>query len=309
MLENIKQIIQQSPNYIIFKDGIVIDKKIDQAITVENNEKDNIVNNKISIYNNIDINIVYLVSKKSDIITNFFIPNDVDVSVIEYIYATKEVSYQNNIDCNNDSKFKLLQVIDGTAKVELVNTNNLKENSYIDFRSLNIARDSITSTVVGNLENKYCDFDIYLVDINNSKHLHKYDLISNHHIGYNNSTFRAFGIIDNSSDSIINTKGVIKAVAEKANIDHNIKGILLDFESSIIADPALIIDNFDVSANHGASVGDLDDDDLYYLMSRGLNKVESQKLILGGLVNPILDGYNLEESFIVFIEERISKNL
>ena len=65
------------------------------------------------------------------------------------------------------------------------------------------------------------------------------------------------------------------------------KGILLSKESAISANPLLQIDEYDCLASHGAGIGAIDEEDLFYLMSRGLTRSESEKLIIKGFINPI----------------------
>ena len=59
--------------------------------------------------------------------------------------------------------------------------------------------------------------------------------------------------------------------------------------------PILLIDEYDVHANHGAAIGKMSDDELFYLMSRGLSNKEAFKLILSGIINPFMDNL-LDES-------------
>ena len=69
----------------------------------------------------------------------------------------------------------------------------------------------------------------------------------------------------------------------------------MDNTSTITAKPILLIDEFDCFANHGASIGKMSDEDLFYLMSRGLTKDEAFLLILQGIVKPFVDGIPNEE--------------
>lgn len=62
----------------------------------------------------------------------------------------------------------------------------------------------------------------------------------------------------------------------------------MDDTSSVISKPILYIDEYDVVANHGASIGKMSDESLFYLMSRGLSKTEAFLLILEGIVSPFL---------------------
>ena len=84
--------------------------------------------------------------------------------------------------------------------------------------------------------------------------------------------------------------------------------IILDLTSAISANPLLQIDEFDVEANHGASIGAIDDEDLYYLMSRGLTKTQSEQLIVTGYMNPIISKIN-DELIKNYIAHLIEKKL
>ena len=69
----------------------------------------------------------------------------------------------------------------------------------------------------------------------------------------------------------------------------------MDVDSKITSLPILLIDEYDVEANHGASIGKMSDDDLFYLMSRGLNKTEAFLLMLEGIVNPFIQAIENED--------------
>ena len=75
-------------------------------------------------------------------------------------------------------------------------------------------------------------------------------------------------------------------------IKQKTKGIIVDELSNIEADPALIIDENDVLASHGASIGAIDPEILYYLMSRGLTKEDAEKLVIEAYVSPYFKDYS-----------------
>ena len=117
-----------------------------------------------------------------------------------------------------------------------------------------------------------------------------YENIHHHNIDTTSVLFN-YGICKNKSTVNINTNGLIIKDAKRSNIRQKSKGILLDVESRISANPWLQIDEYDCLANHGAGIGAIDEEDLYYLMSRGLTKTDSEKLIIGGFVEPIYNAF------------------
>lgn len=87
---------------------------------------------------------------------------------------------------------------------------------------------------------------------------------------------------EDSSQTII--EGLIAIGAKSANTNSYLQedALLLSNQARASALPNLEILNRDVKASHGATVGQLDEQMLYYLMSRGLTKVLAQELILAG---------------------------
>ncbi len=66
------------------------------------------------------------------------------------------------------------------------------------------------------------------------------------------------------------------------------RGVILKPEGYILAEPKLFIDEYDVEANHGAAIGQIDDEQLFYLLSRGLDESEAKSLIISGYTNPFV---------------------
>jgi Fe-S cluster assembly protein SufD len=92
-------------------------------------------------------------------------------------------------------------------------------------------------------------------------------------------------------------KGMKHSVARQSN-----KGIILSKKARLDANPLLLIDEFDVVASHGAAIGQIDEAQLYYLMSRGLSKLEAERLIINGFLSPILSALDSEAIKNTFME-------
>jgi Fe-S cluster assembly protein SufD len=72
--------------------------------------------------------------------------------------------------------------------------------------------------------------------------------------------------------------------------------------------PILLIDEYDVKAGHGATVGKIEEQQLYYLQSRGLTKAEAEKLIIKGYIKPILDEMH-DQALIERLEQTIYERI
>lgn len=77
-------------------------------------------------------------------------------------------------------------------------------------------------------------------------------------------------------------KNMAKSIAKQSN-----RGIVIGAHARLDANPLLLIDEHDVEAGHGAAIGQIDEDQLYYLMSRGLNRRDAETLIIKGYLAPL----------------------
>ena len=100
--------------------------------------------------------------------------------------------------------------------------------------------------------------------------------------------------VSNHGISFVNGKnhfkvnGVIKPNMKNSDVRQITKGLILQEGGECLAEPVLLIDYHDVKAYHGATIGKISDDDLFYLMSRGLSKDEAFMLIINGLLEPFI---------------------
>jgi Fe-S cluster assembly protein SufD len=77
--------------------------------------------------------------------------------------------------------------------------------------------------------------------------------------------------------------------AQKTDAEQSVKAMLLDRGASANCKPELEIFADDVKCAHGASVGELDADQLFYAMARGLNPATARALLLEGFVMGLWD--------------------
>ena len=118
------------------------------------------------------------------------------------------------------------------------------------------------------------------------------DIIKN-----NNSTIYTNGINLENNKLYFNLNGIVTKDSINSVLTENSTIINMDDGDSKII-PNLIIDTKEVSANHSAFIGTFSDEELYYLMSRGINKEMAENLLLKSI---LLKGMNLDKD--IFIKE------
>ncbi len=103
------------------------------------------------------------------------------------------------------------------------------------------------------------------------------------------------GILKDESSSVY--RGLIKIEKEAQKTYSYLENHILKLGIRTLANsiPSLKIDANDVKASHGATVGQINEEHLFYLMSRGLTREEAEKLIVEGFFEPVIQKIPSEE--------------
>lgn len=101
-------------------------------------------------------------------------------------------------------------------------------------------------------------------------------------------------VMKDSASAIINGITKIEHGATKANGVQTEKVLMLSPKARGDANPILLIDEDDVTAGHAASVGQVNPEMVYYLMSRGISKQDAERLIIYGFLAPVVSEIPVE---------------
>ena len=103
------------------------------------------------------------------------------------------------------------------------------------------------------------------------------------------------GIYADKSTGVFNGKVIVEKEAQKTNAFQQNNNILIDDSATINAKPQLEIFADDVKCSHGCTIGQLDDNALFYMRSRGIPKKEANALLLFAFANDALDKIKIPE--------------
>lgn len=300
-------------NYPI--ESTVIDKEITSRIGLTFNK-----------YLNIDINID---NSKDDIILEY------DFSGNDNLVVNFNINYLDNSNGNIIIKFKSL---DNNKHICFYKENLInKENSNGNITIINMLNDNsymFTSILNSVLDNSNITHNI--IDIGGSIRIsnifgktYKYanNIFNNIYIGLGNSTIDSYYYLDNIGNNSFNNLVVEGVLNDNSN--KNFRGII-DLESGasssrgiegenciLLSDrcksrslPVLLCGEENVEGAHGVSTGKIDQDKLFYIMSRGYNRKEAEKLIVMSRFNNILNNISNEEirsELYEYIENLLTK--
>lgn len=103
------------------------------------------------------------------------------------------------------------------------------------------------------------------------------------------------GVMRENASSVFNGIGYIKHGGTKSIANQESRVLMLSENARGDANPILLIDEDDVEAGHAASVGRVDLEQLYYLMSRGISQKEAERLVIHGFLDPVVRELPIED--------------
>jgi len=212
--------------------------------------------------------------------------------------------------------------VEPTAKVEYVSLQNLSQETWHFGRHKAwLERDSELDWVIGGFGSKrgkvWIENDLagqgatsrvtgaYFADGN--QHL-DYDTFQEHMAPNTESDFAFKGALRENASAVWRGMIRVEEGAQKTNAYQENRNLLLSDTAHADSIPGLEIMANDVRCTHGATLGKVDREQLFYLMARGLSRAQAERLIVRGFFQDVLDRIELEpvrEALGAALEARI----
>ena len=218
-----------------------------------------------------------------------------ELHIIEYTINESKSKFINNvyesIIVEKNSKLKSLFIqsnkSDGFFHKFLKNKlsfnseySNLIFSSGLKFNKLDIECDLVE-------ENSKCSI-LSALFLNKNEHQEIKTLIN--HLAPNcKSNQKVKNVLSSNSKGVYQGKIYVKDIAQKTDAYQLSKALLLDDNTEFNSKPELEIYADDVKCSHGSTSGNIDHDSLHYLMTRGLSREDSTKLLIKGFLADIIE--------------------
>ncbi|MCG1035037.1 Fe-S cluster assembly protein SufD [Polaribacter sargassicola] len=187
---------------------------------------------------------------------------------------------------------------------------SLVDNTYVDQKSNSVVSVH-TFSFGGNITRNNLNFyqngehiDSILKGvtiIEGKQHVDHHTLV--HHIEPNCESHQDYkGIYDERSTAVFNGKVIVEKEAQKTNAYQQNNNVLVSDKATINAKPQLEIFADDVKCSHGCTIGQLDDDALFYMQQRGIPQKEGKALLMYAFANTVLESVKIPE-----VKSRITK--
>ena len=119
---------------------------------------------------------------------------------------------------------------------------------------------------------------------------------------------RVKNVLNENGKGIFQGKIFVKDIAQKTDAYQLSKALLLSDNAEFNSKPELEIYADDVKCSHGSTSGNLDQDSIHYLMTRGLSKKDSTKLLIKGFLNDVVESIK-SPSIRKFVEAKLKENI
>ena len=208
-----------------------------------------------------------------------------DELVIGNIYPIIEIFL------NDNSNLEIMLSVTSTKEINIVNSiyAQLERDSNLTIHNVSTGAGLSRSRMDIDLLGNGSEFSLDGIYFGEEKQIHDNRVFVNH-LGKNTSSnMITKGVLGDESSSIFTGTIHIAEGAEKTESHQENRNILLSEQASAQSVPNLEILCDDVICSHGSSVGPIEESVYHYVMARGIEKVDADKLLIKGFFNEVIN--------------------
>ena len=236
------------------------------------------------------------------------VDQNAQVQILERHQSLKEHDVVSNsvteIYTHQDALVDYYKIQNDLSTASLIDNTYISQdkNSNVRVHTFSLGGKLIRNNLNFYLKGQYCNSTLKGVTLlEDHQHVDHYTLVD--HISSNCESHQDYkGVFSEGSKGVFNGKIHVDQSAQKTNAFQQNNNILLDDKATVNTKPQLEIFADDVKCSHGCTVGQLDEEALFYLMSRGIPKKEAKALMTYAFANNVLASVELP-----ILKKRINK--
>lgn len=234
-----------------------------------------------------------------------FIDQSISLGESSY-FVNKVIELKGGV--NTHLKYYRLQNESKSAiEVSNIETNVQKDSRFTSV-NISLSGDLVRNNLSLNLLGSNSEGNMYGIYLLNGKsHVDNHTNVD-HTIPHAESNELYKGILADQSRGVFNGKIFVRQDAQKTNAFQQNNNILLSEDAIVNTKPQLEIWADDVKCSHGCTVGQLDEEALFYLQARGIDKTQAKGLLLYAFAGEVLEKIE-EESFRAYCDTLIQERL
>jgi Fe-S cluster assembly protein SufD len=206
------------------------------------------------------------------------------------------VNVVTEIVLDRDARMQYYKVLNETEKAYHIGTTQVhqSDNSHFYSASITLNGNFVRNNLNIVLNGQHTEAFMYgLYMPNGRQHVDNHTLVD-HAMpnSYSNELYK--GILDDNSTGVFNGKIFVRPDAQKTNAYQSCKNVVLSPGASMNTKPQLEIYADDVKCSHGTTTGQLNDEALFYMRSRGIPKDEARTLLLYAFSQDVLSQIKIQ---------------
>ena len=201
------------------------------------------------------------------------------------------LNFRQKINIGKNSVLKNYSLdINPTSNIKyLYKDINLDQNSHLEYFILSKGSKFVKHDINCSLNNNHGSIALNgIIDLDNKKH-HEIKTVINHNEENCKSYQLIKSVLSENSKGIYQGKIYVNSKAQKTDGYQLSRALLLNDDVEFNAKPELEIYADDVKCSHGSTSGNIDENSIFYLMSRGLSHDQSKKLLTNGFLNEAVE--------------------
>lgn len=237
-------------------------------------------------------NIVFIVPERSSILISLL--NLHEDSILE-------------LTIKENSNIHLSSILEKSLKNAKINVK-VHQNSQISTFFADFSSDKSKVKICFELLEEGASLHWHLASLASKDNNKEFEVCALHKARSTFASTENYGVCKDNGRLVFSGVSSIDNGASDSKTYQNAKIMVFDKESIALAKPILKIDENDIEASHAAVVGEINEEHLFYLTSRGLTEATAKQLITYGYLKPIARGFKYEEDrerIFKYIEEKM----
>ncbi len=233
-------------------------------------------------------------SKNINLRLDFELEQNSSLKLIDFFSDDSEKNFMNifyNFNLDKDAilkNYKIDKSLNKNLKYSFNNINQ-KQNSISETFIFSAGSDYFKNEINCNLKGEYSSAFINGIFSLDDNKQHEIRTTINHLVENTKSYQLIKSVLGKNTKSAYQGRIYVDSKAQKTDGYQLSKAILLDETSEFNAKPELEIYADDVKCSHGSASGSLDDNSIFYLMSRGLNYKQAKGLLINGFLLDVIE--------------------
>lgn len=218
------------------------------------------------------------------------ITGNIEVNIYEMNHSNivNSTLNESHFEIGKEAKVNYLSV-EMYNSSNVIKTFNVNENATLNCSICSFSKGKNLNKIDINLNEEHAVGNLKIISIAKDENFIKFETAVNNKYKNTSGDIWQKSVSKSGGRNELLTTGFIDENCDFAKNFQESRVLLLDGAASGDASPLLLIEHFNVEAGHAASVSRVNEDELYYMQSRGISKINAEHMITLAFVMPLVD--------------------